>query len=51
MFDHMDGIMRALAKTKTQCKEDLFFAMKLAGTELSKYYADATSVTGMLLIS
>jgi hypothetical protein len=30
MFDHMDGVMRALAKKKTQWKEDLFFAVKLA---------------------
>jgi hypothetical protein len=30
MFDHMDGMMRALAKKKTQWKEDLFFAVKLA---------------------
>jgi len=30
MFDHMDCMMRALAKLKTQSKEDLFFAGKLA---------------------
>jgi hypothetical protein len=30
MIDHMDGVMRALAKKKTQWKEDLFFAVKLA---------------------
>jgi hypothetical protein len=30
MFDHMDGVMRTLAKKKTQWKEDLFFAVKLA---------------------
>jgi hypothetical protein len=30
MFGHMDGVMRALAKKKTQWKEDLFFAVKLA---------------------
>jgi len=29
-FDHMDGMMQALAKTKTQWKEDLSFAVKLA---------------------
>ena len=39
MFDHMDGVMRALAKKKTQWKEDLFFAVKLARQKLSKYYA------------
>jgi hypothetical protein len=28
LFDHMDGVMRALAKKKTQWKQDLFFAVK-----------------------
>jgi len=36
MFDHMDGVMRPLAKKKTQWKEDLFFAVKLARQTLSK---------------
>jgi hypothetical protein len=26
----MNGVMGALAKMETQCKEDLFFAVKLA---------------------
>jgi hypothetical protein len=30
MFDHIDGMMQALAKQKTQWKEDLFFVVKLA---------------------
>ena len=30
MFDHMDGVMRALANKNTQWKEDLVFAVKLA---------------------
>jgi len=51
MFDHMDGVMRALAKKKTQWKEDLFFAVKLAQQKLSKYYAEVTPTTGMLFIS
>jgi len=51
MFDHMDGVMRALAKKKTQWKEDLFFTVKLARQMLSKYYAEVTPTTGMLLIS
>jgi hypothetical protein len=51
MFDHMDGVMVALAKKKTQWKEDLFFAVKLARQRLSKYYAEVTPTTGMLLIS
>jgi len=51
MFDHMYGMMRALAKKKTQWKEDLFFAVNLARQKLSKYYAWMTPTTGMLLIS
>ena len=51
MFDYMDGVMRALAKNKTQWKEDLFFAVKLARQKLSKYFAEVTPTTGMLLIS
>jgi len=50
MFEHMDGVMRALAKKKTPWKEDLFFAVKLARQMLSKYYAEVTPTTGMLLI-
>jgi hypothetical protein len=30
MFDHMDGVMRALGKKKTQWKEDLFFRVRFA---------------------
>jgi len=51
VFDHMDSVMWALAKKKTQWKEDLFFAVKLARQKLSKYYAEVTPTTGMLLIS
>jgi len=47
----MDGVMRAFAKKKTQWKEDLFFAVNLAWQKLSKYYADVTPMTGMLLIA
>jgi len=51
MFHHMDGAMRAFAKKKTQWKEDLFFAVKLARQMLSKYYAEVTPTTGMILNS
>jgi hypothetical protein len=50
-FDHMDGVMRDLAKKKTPWKEDLFFAVKLARQKLSKYHAEVTPTTGMLPIS
>jgi len=51
MFDHMDSVIRALAKKKTQWKEDMFFTVKLARQKISKYYAEVTPTTGMLLIS
>jgi len=51
MFDHMDGVMRALAKKKTPWKEDLFFAVKLARQKQSNYNAAVTPTTGMLRIS
>jgi len=51
MFDYMDGIMQALAKQKTQWKEDLFFAVMLARHKLCKYYTEVTPMTRMLLIS
>jgi hypothetical protein len=47
----MHGVMRALAKKKTQWKEDLFLAVKLPRLQVSKYYAEVTPMTGMLLIS
>jgi hypothetical protein len=47
----MDGVMRALAKKKTQWKEDLYFAVKCAQQKLSKYYSEVTPMTGLLLIS
>jgi hypothetical protein len=51
MFDHMDGVMRALPKKTPPWKEDLFFAVKLARQKLSKHYTEVTPTTGMLLIS
>ena len=51
MYDHMDGVMRALAKQQTQWKEDLYFTVKFAWQKLSKYFTEVTPTTGMLLIS
>jgi hypothetical protein len=51
MFDHMHRVMRALAKKKTQWKEDLFFAVMCSRQKLSKYYTEVTPTTGMLMIS
>jgi len=51
MFDHMEGVMRALATKKTQLNEDIFFAVKFAQQKLSKYSTEVTPTTGLLLIS
>jgi hypothetical protein len=51
MFDHMDGVMRACGRKKTQCKEDLFFAVKFARLNLSKYYTEVTLTTTIHPIS
>jgi hypothetical protein len=51
MFDHMDGVMRALAKKKTQKKEHVYFDVKVACQKLYQYYAEVTPPTGLLLIS
>jgi len=51
MFDHMDGIMRALAMEKAPFKGDLYRAMKLARQKLPEYYAEVTPTMGMVLIS
>jgi len=48
---HVDGIMQGLADKKTQWKEDLYFAIRLARQKLSNYYAEVTPQTGMLLTS
>jgi hypothetical protein len=51
MFEHIDGVTRALDKNNTQWKEDLFFAVKLAQHKFFKYNSEVTPMTGMLLIS
>jgi len=51
MFDHMHGVMRGLAKKKTQLKESMFFTVKLAAQMMSKYYAEGTPMKRMFLIS
>ena len=49
LFEHMDGVMRALAEKMTQWKEDLFFTLKLARQKLSKYYSEVTP-TGVMVV-
>jgi hypothetical protein len=51
MFGHMDDVMRAWAKKKTQWKQDLFFTVILAHQKLSKNYAEVTPTMGMCPIS
>jgi len=35
IFDHANGVMHRLAKMKTQCKEDLYYTVKVAWQMLS----------------
>jgi hypothetical protein len=51
MFDHMDGVMHAVARKTTQWKDDLFFAVKLSWQKLPKYHAKVNPTMRMLLIS
>jgi hypothetical protein len=51
MFYHMDGMMRALANKAKQSNDHIFFTVKLARQKVSKFYAEVTRLTGMLLIS
>jgi hypothetical protein len=51
MFDYMHCLMRGLAKKKTQCKADSFFAVQYVRQKLLIHYAEVTSTTGILLIS
>ena len=50
IFNYMDGVMGALAGKKIRLKEHLFFAVMLTRLKLSKYCAEVTATTGMLLI-
>jgi len=51
MLDHLDGVMRVLAKKKTHWKEDFYFTMKDGWQQLSKYYTEVTSMARLLSIS
>jgi len=51
IFDHTDGVMWTLATKKTQWKNNLYFAVKLARQMLPNYYANVTPRTAMVLIS
>ena len=51
MFNHIDGIMQAVTKEKTQWKEDLYFAVKFSRQKVSIYYSEVSSMTARHLIS
>jgi hypothetical protein len=51
MFNHIDGVMRALPRKRTQWKETIYFAMRFAGQKLSKYYSEVTPTTCQLPIT
>jgi len=51
MFNHTDGVMRALATKLTPWRKDLIFDVKLARKKLSKHYAEVNPTTNILLLS
>jgi hypothetical protein len=51
IFDQKHGAMWAVGKKNMQWNEDFIFAGNLARQQLSKYYAEVSPTTGMLLIS
>jgi len=51
MLNHLDTVTRTLPKWNTAWKEDRFFGVELACQLLSKYYAEVTPTTDMLIIS
>jgi hypothetical protein len=51
LFDHMHGVMRAVANKKTQWKDYLFFPVTLAQQKHYKHNAEVTPIAGMVLIS
>jgi len=50
-FDHMDGVMGALARQKTKWMVDCFVAVKLARETLSNHYAALTLSMRMIPIA
>jgi len=51
MFNHMDGVMGAIANEKTAWQENSFFTVNLAWQELPTNHAEVTPTMGMLVIS
>jgi hypothetical protein len=47
----MDGVRQALARNKTQWKEDMFGTLKVARQQLSIYHAEVTPTTDIFIIS
>jgi len=50
MLQHMAGDMGALAKNKTQWKQDLYFVVKFAWQKLCNIYAEVNPMTCLHLI-
>jgi len=50
IFDHLDGVLKALAKKRLQWKRDIHRAVRSARAKLRKYYTKVTPETGLILI-
>jgi hypothetical protein len=47
----MHGVMQALAKKLTQCKEELYFIVKVGRQKLSTHHSGVTATTSQPLMS
>lgn len=50
IFDHLDSVLKALAKKRVQWKRDIHRAVRCARAKLRKYYSKVTPDTGLILI-
>jgi hypothetical protein len=50
MFDHMESVLKALAKKQTQWKRDIHSAVQASRRKLRKYYSNVSPESGLLLI-
>jgi hypothetical protein len=50
MFDHVENVLKSLAKKRTQWKKDIHRAVRASRSKLRKYYSNVTPETGLILI-
>src|SRR6266481_3837812 len=50
MFDHIESVLKALVKKRTQWKKDIHKAVRASRAKLREYYFNVMPGTGLLLI-